>query len=124
MKTRFKMLKREGKGNKPQASVALTDNDVDILFSKSFLGSSSAISLLNTIWLNNCMYFGMRGGLEHRTLQWGDIQLLRDSNGREFLQHNTIRKAKQKHDKETILLILVIKDICMRTVANGKFALA
>ena len=73
MKTRFKMLKREGKGNKPQASVALTDNDVDILFSKSFLGSSSAISLLNTIWLNNCMYFGMRGGLEHRTLQWGDM---------------------------------------------------
>ena len=90
MKTRFKMLKREGKGNKPQASVALTDNDVDILFSKSFLGSSSAISL------NNCMYFGTRGGLEHRTLQWGDIQLLRDSNGREFLQHNKERQTKTR----------------------------
>ena len=46
---RSKQLKREGKGNKPNAAEALTD----------------AEALLNTVWLFNSVRFGLRGCEEH-----------------------------------------------------------
>ena len=46
-------LKKEGKGNKPNAARALTDEEVDIL-----LGSANGEALLNTVWLNNTQHFG------------------------------------------------------------------
>ena len=103
MKARFKMLKRDGKGNKPKASVALSDNEVDILYSKNILGSSSAHSLINTLWLNNCIYFGLRSGLEHRNLRWGDVQLFEDSEGCEFLEVNERQtKTRQGEDVRNV----------------------
>ena len=49
-----KELKKEGKGNKPNAVRMLTDNEDDILYmAKILLGCSSPEALINTIWLNN-----------------------------------------------------------------------
>ena len=55
-----KKLKKAGKGNKTKAARALTDEEVDVLYSKERLGLSSPESLLNT-WLNNTQHFGFRG---------------------------------------------------------------
>ncbi|CAH3162691.1 unnamed protein product [Pocillopora meandrina] len=40
-------LKRKGMGNKPNAS-ALSEEDIQVLFEKDLLGSSTAEALLNT----------------------------------------------------------------------------
>ena len=40
------------------------------------------------MWLNNCLYFGLRGGIEHRNLMWDDIILRTDENEKEFLEMN------------------------------------
>jgi len=43
------------------------------------LGVSSAESLVNTVWLNNTIHFGMRGCQEHRDLCWGNVKLSKDA---------------------------------------------
>ena len=54
-------LKRKGKGNKPNASAALSEEDIQALYDKELLGSSTAEALLNTVWFNNTIHFGLRG---------------------------------------------------------------
>ena len=54
-------LKWKGKGNKPNASSALSEEDIQVLYEKDLLGSSTAEALLNTVWFNNTIHFGLRG---------------------------------------------------------------
>ena len=82
---RQKKLKSQGKGSKPQASNILTPFEVDIMYEKGVLGEQNPQALLNTVWLNNVIYFGMRPGKEQRSLQWGDIHHEVNSEGREYL---------------------------------------
>lgn len=67
-------LKRKlGKGSKPNAAKALSDEEVNILYEKNLLGIAEA--LLNTLWLLNSVHFGLRGCEEHRQMAWGDVKL-------------------------------------------------
>ena len=63
-----KDLKRQGKGNKPRASSALSEDDIAVLYEKDLLGTSSPEALLNTLWFNNTIHFGLRGCKEHRDM--------------------------------------------------------
>ena len=84
LKAKQKELKKDGQGNKPKATTALSDEEIDILFEKNVLGTSSPQSLLNTVWLNNIIHFGLRGCTEQRNLRWGDVVLETDSQGKEI----------------------------------------
>ena len=53
LEARSEQLKKEGKGNKPNAAEALTDVEENILYEKNLLGISNAKALLNTVWLFN-----------------------------------------------------------------------
>ena len=90
-----KELKKAGQGNKDKAAVAITGEEVDILYENNMLGVSSAESLLNTVWLNNTIHFGIRGCQEHRDLCWGDVKLCKDTQGNEYLVYNK-RQTKNK----------------------------
>ena len=68
LQSKQKQLKKQGKGNKPKASVALTSE-------KGLLGMCSPGALLNTLWLNSTLHFGLRGCKEHRDMCWGDVKL-------------------------------------------------
>lgn len=61
-------LKRKGEGNKPKASAALSEEDIKALYEKDLLGTSTAEALLNTVWFNHTIYFGLRGCKEHREM--------------------------------------------------------
>ena len=72
LKSKQRNLKKQGFGNKPKAADALTDDDIENLYQSGQLGNSTPESLLNTLWINNTMHFGMRGGsAEHRAVCWG-----------------------------------------------------
>ena len=90
LQSKQKDLKQKGKGNKPNASVALTEEEIKLLYDKELLGTSTpeALSLLNTIWFNNTIHFGLRGCKEHRNMCWGDVQLHQSTNGEEFLEYS------------------------------------
>ena len=68
-------LKRKGMGNKPNASAALSEEDIQVLFEKDLLGIFTAEALLNMIWFNNIIHFGLLGRKEHREMCWGDVKL-------------------------------------------------
>ena len=87
LKAKQKQLKRYGLGNRPKATTALTDNKIEILFDKKFHGLSSPQALLNTMWLNNMIHFGLRRCKEQKELRWGDIILKTDSDGKEYLEY-------------------------------------
>ena len=66
LKCKQKDLKRQGKGNKPKAADAFTDDHVDALYNCGELGSDTPSSMVNTLWFNNTLHFGVRaGGTEH-----------------------------------------------------------
>ena len=52
------------------------------------IGIHSPKALLNKMWLQNTMLFGIRGGTENHKLRWSDIELRSDENGREYLEFN------------------------------------
>ncbi len=83
-----KLLKKQGKGNKPKASVAITEDEIKILYDKGYLGVSSPEAILNTVWLNNTLRFGLRGISEHHKMRWGDVELGKLDNGTEYLEFN------------------------------------
>ena len=75
LKSKQKDLRKKGKGGKPDASVPLTENDVKLLQDKELLRKSTPDALLNTLWFNNTVHFGLRGRKEHRDMCWGDVKL-------------------------------------------------
>ena len=83
-----KLLEKQGKGNKPKASVALTSEVLKILYEKGLLGVCSPEELLNTLLLNNTHHFRLRGCKEHRDMCWGDVKLHKTANGAEYLDFN------------------------------------
>ena len=95
-------LKRKGKGNRPNASAALSEEDIQVLYEKDLLGSSTAEALLNTVWFNDTIHFWLRGCMrnEHREMCWGDGKLCQTSTGQEYLNS---MKEKPKLVQETIL---------------------
>ena len=85
LEAKNKQLKKEGKGNRPNAAEALSDIVINILYEKNPLGISNGEALINTVlWLFNSLYFGLRGCGELRQMCWGDVQLMKDADGTEY----------------------------------------
>ena len=96
-----KNLVNVGKGNKPQATRALTDDEEDARFLAGEFGDSSPESLQKTMWWFMSMHFGFRARDESRKLCWGDVQLQRDpQDGREMLVWLAERGTKTRTGKE------------------------
>ena len=68
-----KQLKAIGKGNKPNSADALSDEETEEFYRVGVLGNNTPRALLNTVWMNNCIHFGMRPGQEQRDLCWEDL---------------------------------------------------
>ena len=51
------------------------------------LFSGDPKSLINVLYLNNTMHFGMRSRAEHVSLRWGDVQQKVTSTGEEYLEY-------------------------------------
>ena len=96
LKKKQKQLKSIGKGNRPNAADPLSDEDIAMFYSCGVLGFDSPRALLNALWLNNCIYFGMRPGKEQRDLCWGDLQLKTDSEGNRFVEFSKERQTKTR----------------------------
>ena len=44
--------------------------------------------LLNTIWLNNTLHFGVRGRKEHIDMMFGDLTMKATSGSDQYLEYN------------------------------------
>eukprot|EP00105_Crassostrea_gigas_P002132 XP_011414559.1 PREDICTED: zinc finger MYM-type protein 3 isoform X2 [Crassostrea gigas] len=82
-----KLLRQLGKGNREKRADPLTLEEIDILYEKNLLGTGDPKSLINVLYLNNTMHFGMRSRTEHVNLRWGDVQQKVPSTGEEDLEY-------------------------------------
>ena len=75
------------------ASSALSEEDIVVLYASEMLGTSSPEALLNhtlclnTVWFNNAIHFGLRGCKEHRDMHWGKMKLNKTASGQEYLEY-------------------------------------
>ena len=114
LKKKQKQLKSIGKGNRPNAADPLSDEDIDTFYSRKVLGIHSPRALLNTLWMNNCTFFGMRPGKEQRDLCWGDLRLKQIR--RETASSSLTLKDKQKRVPAKTLEILERRNLkCTKT---------
>ena len=95
------MFKAMGKGNKPNSADALTDEDIEEFYRPGVLGNKTPRALLNTVWMNNCIYFGMRPGQEQRDLCWGDLELKTNTDGLRYVKFSTERQTKTRTGENT-----------------------
>ena len=89
LQSKQKGLKLKGKGNNPNASASLSEEDIQVLYEKDLLGSSTAETLLNTaLWFNNTIHFGLRKCKEHKEMCWGDLKLCQTATGQKYFEFN------------------------------------
>ena len=80
-KAKDKVLKADGKGNRPFHSTYVSHEEEEKLYEAGELGCESPESLQRTMWWHTTLLFGHRGRQECRQLQWGDVLLKTDENG-------------------------------------------
>ena len=90
-----KSLVKEGRGNKPNASCELTDEEEAKLFETGKFGNHNPLALQRTLLWFLSMQFGFRARDESRKLCWGDTVLDVDAvTGREVLVWTAERGSK------------------------------
>lgn len=98
---RKNLVNKAGKGNKPNATRALTQEEEDKLFETGQFGCTSPQVLQRTMWWFLALHFGFRARDESRKLRWGDIQLQQDPvDGREMLVWLSERGTKTRKGQE------------------------
>ena len=84
LKLKTSNLKRRAKVIDLMQQKPLSDDEINILYEKN-LGILNGEALINTLWLFNSLHFGLQGCGEHRRMCWGDVQLMKDADGTEYL---------------------------------------
>ena len=86
-----------GKGKVPSRARSLSGAEENILWESGELGCNSSRSLIQTVWWNNCLHFGMRGREEHHSLKMEQFCLEIDKNGRRYISYTKgLSKTRNK----------------------------
>ena len=101
LKSKRRELRKQDKGNKPNATVALTNEDVERVFEENQFAVHEAKVLARTMWFLLTLHFGHRARHEARQIKFGDIALKKDkTSGEEYLEWTTKRESKTGHGDE------------------------
>ena len=97
LKSRRKELTKLGKGNRPNATRPLEDDEVELLYEKKYFGSDNPENLQRTIWWLSSKKSGHRARHEARQLKWGDVSINNDpATNTEFLTWKNERISKTR----------------------------
>ena len=78
LKSKRRELRKQGKGNKPNATVALANEDIECIFDENQFGIHDPDVLSRTMWFLLNLHFGHRARHEARQMKFGDIVLKKD----------------------------------------------
>ena len=96
LKASRKHLKKEGKGNKPNAADALEPADIEWLWESGALGDTDPQTLQYTLWWLIATHMGTRGRDEHHKLRFGDFTVKGTTNGHEYVEFSAERGTKTR----------------------------
>ncbi|XP_066920125.1 uncharacterized protein KIAA1958-like [Clytia hemisphaerica] len=96
-----RLLREQGMGKRPNKAASLTKAEEEILWECGQLGTESPSSLINTIWWQFSMHFGLRGRQEHHIMKVEDFTWKLDEDGNEFLTFSeSFSKTRQNGLRE------------------------
>eukprot|EP00111_Clytia_hemisphaerica_P012069 TCONS_00035468-protein len=95
-----KLLTKQGKGGKPNATREVEQFEIDKLYDEGFFGRGNPLSLQRTMWWNLSLHFGFRARDESRKLRWGDVVVEKDPVKGECLVLIKERGSKTRQGKE------------------------
>ena len=75
---------------------SLTDGEINKLYEVKQLGKHNPASVLNTLWLNNTVNFGLRSVNEHLAKPWGDVSLHTEAETDAQWLENNERQTKTR----------------------------
>jgi integrase len=102
LEAKRKNLVVQGKGNRPNATRSLTNEEENKLYESGAFGAQNPESLQRTMWWILSLHFGFRARDESRKLCWGDVSLQTDpsQDGREMLVWLNERGTKTRKGEE------------------------
>ncbi|XP_066910901.1 uncharacterized protein KIAA1958-like [Clytia hemisphaerica] len=111
-KARF--LREQGMGKRPNKAISLTRAEEETLWECGQFGIENAFSLINTIWWQFTMHFGLRGRQEHHIMKVEDFTWKVDEEGNEFLTFaESFSKTRQNGLRE------IHRSVQPKMFANG-----
>ena len=101
LKSKRQELRKQGKRKKPNATVALTNEDVERIFEENQFGVHEPEVLARTMLFLLTLHFGYRARHEARQIKFGDVALEKEeASGEEYLEWTTERESKTRHGDE------------------------
>ena len=102
LEAKRKNLVVQGKGNRPNATRSLTEEEEEKLFQSGAFGAENPVALQRTMWWILSLHFGFRARDESRKLCWGDVSCQTDpiQDGREMLVWLNERGTKTRKGEE------------------------
>ena len=92
-----RIARMDGKGNVPNRARSLNGAEENIIWESGQLGCNSSRSLIQTVWWNNCLHFGLTGREEHQSLKIKQFRLEIDENGRRYISYTEgLSKTRNK----------------------------
>ena len=78
LKSKRRELRKQGKGGRPNATEALSNEDIELIFNENQFGIHDPDVLSRTMWFLLTLHFGHRARHEARQMKFGDIILRKD----------------------------------------------
>ena len=91
-----RIAEMNSKGKVLNRARSLTGAEENILWESGQLNCNSSRSLIQTVWWNNGLHFGMRGREEHQSLKMEQFRLEIDENGSRYISY-TERLSKTRN---------------------------
>ena len=82
-----RIARMNSKGKVPNRARSLSGAEENILWESEQLGSNSFWTLIQTVWWNYCLHFGLRVKEEHHSLKIEQFLLEIDENGRGYISY-------------------------------------
>ena len=94
-------------GKRPNRSFSLTKAEEETLWDCGQLGSSTPVSLVNTIWWLFTQHFGIRGRQEHHSMKVEDFTFKKDDSNEFLIFSERITKTRQSglHEKHRLVIL-------------------
>ena len=94
LKSKRRELRKQGKGNKPNATVPLANQDIERIFDENQFGIHDPDVLSRTMGFLLTLHFGHRARHEVRQMKFGDIVWRKhEASGEEYLGWSTERES-------------------------------
>ena len=107
MEGKARLLREQGKGERPNKSCSLSNDEIEQLWQSGQFGYHSPMALINTLWWLFTLHFGLRGRQEYHNMKIADFTFKKHDGFTYVASSEGITKTRQSglRDKYRIQML-------------------